>query len=394
MKTSSIGIIFLFISSLSFGQTRMYRPFKMDVMLGKGGLLATPQNSLYTSVDNSVAFSLEPKFNIRDNIAINLKYEFFINYNAIVLSSLAGGETYFGNKKTRPFVGVNVGLSSGIGGLSVSSYMPVLAPRAGVQIEHFRIVAEANIMSSFSYYAFKAGVTFGGGRKKPKAIKPKPQPTATENIIVSGRVLDENTNKPIKAKIIYYYRTNAQNVDSTVSSSQTGSYRLNVSHSIYNYTVVADGYETYEDLADLTNLSQNNFVINVLLKPIAATNSDEVAMKIEHNKFRLDKVYFELGSSKLLDSSFEQLNGLLNMLKESPEMKIQIEGHTNKIGDEDENVKLSLNRASNVKKYLVANGIKDGRIKVVGYGSARPISPENTEEGKALNRRVEFIILE
>ena len=73
-------------------------------------------------------------------------------------------------------------------------------------------------------------------------------------------------------------------------------------------------------------------------------------------------------------------------------MKIQVEGHTNRIGDEDENIKLSLNRASNVRKYLTDRGIKENRIKIKGYGSSMPIVPEDSEENRAKNRRVEFVV--
>ena len=73
-------------------------------------------------------------------------------------------------------------------------------------------------------------------------------------------------------------------------------------------------------------------------------------------------------------------------------MKIQVEGHTNRIGDEDENIKLSLNRASNVRKYLTDRGIKENRIKIKGYGSSMLIVPEDSEENRAKNRRVEFVV--
>jgi outer membrane protein OmpA-like peptidoglycan-associated protein len=105
-------------------------------------------------------------------------------------------------------------------------------------------------------------------------------------------------------------------------------------------------------------------------------------------------VYFQIGESNVLPESFEQLDNLVTYLKENFNLKIQIEGHTDNQGDSKANKKLSLERAYNVREYLVSKGIAGKRIKFVGLGDVQPISANDTEESRKLNRRVEYKIID
>ncbi len=80
-------------------------------------------------------------------------------------------------------------------------------------------------------------------------------------------------------------------------------------------------------------------------------------------------------------------------MKEHPGMIVEIAGHTDELGSEEYNLKLSEKRALAVKQYLVEHGISPDRIKAVGYGEKYPLTKGETEEERALNRRVEFKIL-
>lgn len=107
----------------------------------------------------------------------------------------------------------------------------------------------------------------------------------------------------------------------------------------------------------------------------------------------LNTVQFESGSSKLLPSSLPELDSLVRVLNTSTISKIEINGHTDSTGNEKANIELSQKRADAVKKYLMSKGINPDRIIATGFGSAKPISPNSTEESRRRNRRVEAILL-
>jgi outer membrane protein OmpA-like peptidoglycan-associated protein len=103
---------------------------------------------------------------------------------------------------------------------------------------------------------------------------------------------------------------------------------------------------------------------------------------------------FETGKSVILESSYEELNKLVTYLNLFSELNIEISGHTDNVGTDDANQILSQDRAKSVCDYLISKGISSDRLKSSGYGSTKPIADNSTDEGKAKNRRVEFIIFE
>jgi len=103
-------------------------------------------------------------------------------------------------------------------------------------------------------------------------------------------------------------------------------------------------------------------------------------------------VEFETGSSTLLESSYALLDRVAEILKHHPRLKLIVEGHTDDVGGDEYNIRLSLERAGSVKQYLAEKGIWPDTIKVFGYGKKRPITENTSDRGRALNRRVEFII--
>ena len=108
--------------------------------------------------------------------------------------------------------------------------------------------------------------------------------------------------------------------------------------------------------------------------------------------FISDKILFETGSAVLLVTSQEELNTVFNLLLGSG-AKVRIEGHTDNVGSASFNQALSEKRAMSVKKYLIERGIEPDRLSIAGFGASKPIEDNSTKEGRALNRRVEFIII-
>jgi outer membrane protein OmpA-like peptidoglycan-associated protein len=103
-------------------------------------------------------------------------------------------------------------------------------------------------------------------------------------------------------------------------------------------------------------------------------------------------VEFEFDSARLLESSYEVIDRVAEILKRHPSLKLIIEGHTDFIGSDEYNVTLSLRRASSVKQRLAEQGVFPDFVKVFGYGKSRPVMNGTSDQSRALNRRVEFII--
>jgi outer membrane protein OmpA-like peptidoglycan-associated protein len=105
-------------------------------------------------------------------------------------------------------------------------------------------------------------------------------------------------------------------------------------------------------------------------------------------------VFFESGKANIKADFYLLLDEGAEILKKNPTMKVEIQGHTDNVGSEAFNQRLSENRANAVKEYFVSKGISADRLKPVGYGPSSPIAPNDTKEGRAKNRRVELNVLE
>jgi OOP family OmpA-OmpF porin len=117
--------------------------------------------------------------------------------------------------------------------------------------------------------------------------------------------------------------------------------------------------------------------------------------KIELKADRIDikdSIYFETDKDKIKPVSFSLLNEIAQILKDNPTLHISVEGHTDSQGSDQYNLDLSTRRAASVMRYLISQGIEATRLTSTGHGEAQPISDNNTEEGRATNRRVEFLI--
>ena len=109
---------------------------------------------------------------------------------------------------------------------------------------------------------------------------------------------------------------------------------------------------------------------------------------------RLDNLIFDVGNSKIDPESNTELDVLVNLMRENPRMIIQLEGHTDYLGDSRANMRLSQQRVESVKSYLGNKDIARSRIKTKAFGGTQPLSRDNTPEAHRLNRRVEVRILE
>ncbi|MEM9337568.1 MAG: OmpA family protein [Bacteroidota bacterium] len=107
----------------------------------------------------------------------------------------------------------------------------------------------------------------------------------------------------------------------------------------------------------------------------------------------LEGVKFKTNSDELLPESLPRLDAVVNLMKKHPDFSLKISGYTDSSGDKDYNLKLSDQRSHSAEKYIISQGIASSRISAKGYGEANAIADNNTAEGKAKNRRVEFELI-
>jgi OmpA-OmpF porin, OOP family len=114
--------------------------------------------------------------------------------------------------------------------------------------------------------------------------------------------------------------------------------------------------------------------------------------EMEALKKAFDNLLFETGKDVIMHSSYTSLDELAAALKANPQAKLYIEGHTDNVGEDYANMQLSENRARAVKNYLISKGVNEWNFKIAWYGETHPVTTNDTEEGRRLNRRVELQI--
>jgi len=120
----------------------------------------------------------------------------------------------------------------------------------------------------------------------------------------------------------------------------------------------------------------------------------QLTIMIEQSQqFTLNNVHFETGKSTIRSSSYDELDELVEFLKLKDQVKIEIGGHTDNVGEENDNLQLSTDRAKSVKEYLIKKGVSSARLVAKGYGETSPIANNSSENGRSINRRTEVKII-
>jgi len=119
-----------------------------------------------------------------------------------------------------------------------------------------------------------------------------------------------------------------------------------------------------------------------------------VTVKFEPARsYRLDNVYFDFGKFTFRPESFTELDELVSYMKWKENEKIEIAGHTDNVGNDADNLKLSQQRADAIRQYLIKKGIQPPRVIAKGYGASQPVADNSADEGRRRNRRTEVKIL-
>ena len=168
------------------------------------------------------------------------------------------------------------------------------------------------------------------------------------------------------------------------------------SHKTENSLVVSSNGETAFFVSNNSGYGKEDIFYFQLPEEMRATNLSELELEIITKEIGeeiiLKNVLFETDSYVLIESSFNELNSLIDYLSSNPSKKIHIEGHTDDIGEVNYNLNLSQKRAEEVFNYIINMGVDIKRISYKGYGENKPIATNNTNNGRKKNRRTSFII--
>ncbi len=203
-------------------------------------------------------------------------------------------------------------------------------------------------------------------------------------LLVKGNFKDEETKEAVRDVSIEIKNMKTKEVKQVKVNSETGDYAFAmVMKSDYTMTVKKKDY-TYET----KYISANDANIDVTLKM-------DIEMKPVRigKSYNLDDVYFSTNSAELNNKSKSVIEGFFEFLHDNPSIKVEIQGHTDNVGDDQFNLVLSRDRAKSVYEYLLNKGISTTQISSKGYGENKPISSNGTEEGRARNRRTVFVII-
>ncbi len=200
-----------------------------------------------------------------------------------------------------------------------------------------------------------------------------------------GRIKDADTGEPVVADIRLTDLNNRNFKKHFRSNKSSGEFTIALNAGDhYGATVIAPGYLIHSEAFTVPD----------------ASNFKAYAVDVELHKVKegstviLQNIYFGVDSDSLTQHSVPELRELGAFLEANPELVVEIGGHTDNTGDAEYNKELSLRRAEAVKEYIVLRqGIEPERIKTKGYGADKPVSSNDTEEGKAENRRTEFKIV-
>lgn len=206
-------------------------------------------------------------------------------------------------------------------------------------------------------------------------------------IYAEGRIINADTREPITARIVYESLPYGNRIG--VINNSTYSFPM-WEREHYSITVEAPGFKPVKYMLDPNVANDYNKVIRDIELTVGEKRNPHAAGEV----LRLDNLIFEVGKSKIAPESFSELDILVNLMKENPQMIIQLEGHTDFLGESRANMKLSEQRVESVRNYVGSKGIAKSRIKTKAFGGSQPLSRDNTPEAHRLNRRVEVRILE
>ncbi|HKL08269.1 MAG TPA: OmpA family protein [Bacteroidales bacterium] len=203
-------------------------------------------------------------------------------------------------------------------------------------------------------------------------------------LFLVGMITDSKLGTPIQAKV-EVIDTELSKIVATGLSDTSGTYKMRIpKKKDYGVEVTAKDYLFY---VTIVNLSEKQVVDSKVQANFQLDRIDVGA------KMVLKNIFFETNKATLKPESTAELERVATLLKDNPRIRLEISGHTDNVGSYRVNQKLSEARAKSVVDYLIDQGVNKSRLEYKGYSFTQPVADNNTEEGRAQNRRVEFKVL-
>lgn len=224
------------------------------------------------------------------------------------------------------------------------------------------------------------------------------KPLPKDKVELSFRIFDKITFKKIVASVIITDKA-IKSTEIYTDSSGTASVLL-TSNQVYRFQIRVAGYQDYfteKYVSDTTNAAFN-FALTPKAPKVEKIEKPEQIEKAEtieriYKPAVLNHLFFEQSKSYILPASFGELDSLANLLKSESNLKIELRGHTDKIGPADKNLILSIDRVKAVKQYLVSKNIDPSRVRTRGFGDTQRIYLGQDKELRMKNRRVEIVFV-
>ncbi len=203
-------------------------------------------------------------------------------------------------------------------------------------------------------------------------------------LFISGELSDENTSAPIREAVVELKNVETKQITRIPIDEETGKYVVALPFKNDYIMTVKSRDHAYETMY----LSRRNTKFEIPVKIDV-----EVKPLVVGATYPLRDIYFATGSDSLTEESKMVIDGFIDFLNDNESVHVAIHGHTDNIGSKESNQLLSDKRALAVMNYLVDNKIRKSRLTYKGFGESRPIAENDTEEGRALNRRTEFVLI-
>ena len=223
--------------------------------------------------------------------------------------------------------------------------------------------------------------------------------------LVTGTVFDKKTKKPLGAKIEVTDLTKDQIQAEYHSNSETGEFQIPLpAGKNYGITATAAHYAFFSNNYSVPDSAEYKEIhyeialtrIDIDTQIIAIKSPNDSTLKGKESDttvVALNNIFFDFNKATLRKESITELRQMIKFMQEYPKLKVEISGHTDSVGTNEANRKLSGERAEAVREYLTLHGIHATRVTAKGYGAAKPVAPNDTEEGRQRNRRTEFRII-
>lgn len=357
-------------SNFSFSETQ-FADYKQDIfinfMYGLAGEIYFSQN-----------FSIRPRVHfagrgsqINDNNVSYMLTSKNIDFALPVTFTAAAG------KKLRPFVYAAPVFESTTGGIIGIADKSVNISDANHSKTAIGITPGAGLKFMFSknsYLSLEAGYHLGLTNTFASD-----ELNGTSNALNIGdyNIAGTRKNRAAEIMISFIFVINKKEQENNVIVDKQPE-----THNNTNIVIVINNPDTVE-----TSTPKDNYTVDEIEKDI------ESGKDVTNRKITFNNIEFEFNKSDLRESSKQYLSEIVDFMTNNKNIVIQINGHTDNIGSKERNLELSVGRAKAVYEYLISTGIEQNRLSYKGFGDTLPISSNDTDEGRAKNRRVEFQIL-